>query len=605
MENNRRAMPLRRKLLLSMIVPALLIFLVGVVGIMSLHHLKQVAGRILSHNYHSIEEAREMEQTLRLIESAIFETRPGEVPVSDSLVAGFERSLERCEKNITEEGESEVLRHIRTAWERFLTQLSVGNTSNPTVQELQTANRIANSLYDRIDHLVRINESAMFLYEEQTRRTADWTLGGVAAALILAVGALASFSLVLARRISGPIVEVSARLHEALNPDSLEMRSGGTPVDEIVLLKDELGKLLNRLDRYENEQRARLLHMQSRLAFVINEVLEGLVLIDGERNIVTANRVARHILGLGDGNVRLEEIRPRGDVYEMLKPVLDGTFQPERDLGELKLVVGGSERVYRPRVLTVSSNVEDVEGYLLLFWDITEQRRFEESRGKLISMLSHQLKTPMTSLSMSVNMLKEKINAADESQSELLSIASEDCNSLAGLISDLIEAAREPSPGLSLRFRRIDIVKLLRAGLRPLVPQANERGIRLSIPEERCLEAWVDPVKFPWVITNIAGNALRYTPEGGTVTIAVLSEGNCLVINVSDTGIGIDAEDPAHVFEPYLTLDAEPQRGTHGLGLAIAKEIVEAHRGDIEVDSRPGEGTRFRIRIPFDARETT
>lgn len=597
-------MPLQKKILLSMIIPALLICTVGVVGIMSLRHLKQAAGRILSHNYHTIEEAREMEQTLRLIETEFLETRPDEAPVSNTLAAGFERSLLRCEENITEQGEREVLRQIRIAWERFRSQLSVENSANPSVKELQAAKQISNTLYEQIDHLVQINERAMFLSEEQTRRTADWTLWGLAAALILAVGALASFSLVSARRISDPIVEVSARLHKALNPENSDMRSGRASIDEIVLLKKELEKLLSRLARHEDNQRKRLLHMQSRLAFVINEVLEGLVLIDDEHNIVAVNRVARHILGLSDndGN-RLEEIRPRDDVHEMLKPILDGTFQQERDLGELKFMIGGTERVYRPRVLTVSSNFEKVEGYLLLFWDVTEQRRFEDSRRKFISMLSHQLKTPMTSLSMSVNLLKEKINIVDPSQSELLAIAAEDCNSLSGLISDLIEAAREPALDLGLRLRHVDVVRLLRTGLRPLIPQANEQGISLSIPENRSLKAWVDPVKFPWVVTNIAGNALRYTSRGGVVKIAIEPDESHVVITVSDTGIGIPDEDLADVFEPYVTLDAEQQQGTHGLGLAIAKEIVEAHRGKIDVDSRVGEGTQFCIRIPFDARE--
>jgi two-component system sensor histidine kinase ResE len=220
-------------------------------------------------------------------------------------------------------------------------------------------------------------------------------------------------------------------------------------------------------------------------------------------------------------------------------------------------------------------------------------------------MLSHQLKTPMTSLSMSVNLLREKLKGQSSAQSELLSIASEDCNVLAGLISDLIEAAREPSPDLSLRLRQVDVTKLLRAGLRPLTAQAEKKGVLLELPPEgNGVQAWVDPVKFPWVITNIAGNALRYTAEGGRIKVAVGQDEAGVSVSVSDTGTGIAEEDLACVFEPYVTLDSQPERGTHGLGLAIAKEIVEAHHGTIRVESALGKGTTFRIQMPYDSRET-
>lgn len=597
-------MPLRKKILLSMVVPAVLLLTVGVVGVASLAHLKQAAGRILSHNYHSIEEARNMEQVVRLLETIALDARAGDVARTDTLIARFDGSLSRCEANITETGEHSILERIRVVWEALKSQLPTEPPADATIASLRSAHEFGRQLNEQIDALIALNKRAMFAYEQQTRHLADMTLWAVSGAAILAVAALAWFSLVSARRIAGPIVEVSSRLHRALNPDASERCRDTEPIDEIYVLKEELEKLLQRLARHEDEQHKRLLHMESRLAFVINEVLEGLVLIDTDRKIIAVNRVAREILGLGEGQAkRLDEIQAREDICAMLRPLMDGIFQPERDLGELRFGEGEAERIYRPRVLTIPSGAGEPEGYLLLFWDVTEQRRFEESRRKFISMLSHQLKTPMTSLSMSVNLLREKLEGMGAAQAELLSIASENCRSLGGLISDLIEAAREPSPDLSLRFRYIDIIKLLRTGLRPLIPQAEEKGIRISVPEGDAVHAWVDPVKFPWVVTNIAGNALRYTAQGGRIDVVVDTTDAGLIVEISDTGVGVAQQDLACVFEPYVTLDPEPEQGTHGLGLAIAKEIVEAHRGTISVESVLGKGTAFRIALPFDCRE--
>lgn len=596
-------MPLRRKLLLSMVIPALLLGMLGALGVASLRHLDQAAGRILADNYRSIQEARRMTRALRLLESpSLYAAGGGEGDRSAAAVREIEDALRRCEGNVTEPGETEVLRRLRGSWEGVRRGLA------PGADEARRArsDEALLSLHADIEELVSLNERAMTAYARETRRVAHVMVGAVTISALAAFGALALFAIASARRISRPVTDVADRLHRALNPGSLEKPSvaPGT-VDEIGRLREELDALLERLSRYEDEQNRKLSHLQGRLAFVMNEVLEGLVLLDADHRILAANRVGRTILGMGSGDgQRVEDLSPREDVRKLLAPVMEGTFQPERDLGEVRFEVDGSERVFRPRVLTVPASSRGVEGYLVLFWDVTEQRRFEESRRRFISMLSHQLKTPMTSLSMSVNLIRERLKDAAPAQAELLSIAAESCGSLSALVSDLIEAAREITPDLALKPRPMDVVRLLRSALRPLVPQAEDKGVELVVPQEGpTVFACVDPVKLPWVVTNIAGNALRYTPRGGRVEVSVSGLEGRVEVSVADTGTGIARENIERVFEPYVSLDREPQPGTHGLGLAIAKEIVEAHGGTIEASSEPGRGTRFLIKLPAEREE--
>jgi len=591
-------MPLRRKLLLSMVIPALLLGMMGAIGLYSLQHLEQAAGRILADNYRSIQEARRMTRLLRMLESPVLDG-PGATTGELRGAAGreLEDALLRCEGNITEIGEVEILRRIRASWEQLRPGLEANGVADLDLQRSQALQ----AMHADIEELVSVNERAMIASERETRRVARGMLGAVTVSALAAFAALALFALVSAYRISRPVTEVADRLHQALNPTSQEKPAAADrTVDEIARLREELDALLQRLTRYEDEQARKLSNLQGRLAFVMNKVLEGLVLMDADHRILAANRVGRTILGMpaGEGQ-RVEELSPRDDVRKLLVPVMDGTFQPERDLGEVCFEVDGSERIFRPRVLTVSASGGSVEGYLILFWDVTEQRRFEESRRRFISMLSHQLKTPMTSLTMSVNLIREKLRDAAPAQAELLSIATENCNSLSALVSDLIEAAREITPDLALKPRRMDVVRLLRSALRPLVPQAEDKGVELLVPaEEPAVLASVDPVKFPWVVTNIAGNALRYTARGGRIEVAVSSIEGWVEVSVKDTGTGIARENLERIFQPYVSLDLEPRPGTHGLGLAIAKEIVEAHGGVIEASSEQGRGTRFLIRLP-------
>jgi two-component system, NtrC family, sensor histidine kinase KinB len=597
-------MPLRCKLLLSMVIPALLLGMMGAIGIYSLRHLEQAAGRILANNYRSIQEARWMTRSLRLLKaSGLDKTSAASSESRPVAERAFENALSRCEDNITETGEVEVLRRIRTSWE----QLRPGLEENGAAETRSRQSEALLSLHADIEQLVSLNERAMISYEQETRRVAKGMQGAVTIAALAAFFALAVFAIMSAIRISRPVTEVADRLHQALNSTSQETSASATrTVDEIARLREELDALLQRLARYEDEQARKLSTLQGRLAFVMNKVLEGLVLMDGDHRILAANRVGRTILGMeGNEGQRIEELSPREDVRNLLVPFMEETFQPERDLGEVLFEVDGSERIFRPRVLTVPAASGGIEGYLILFWDVTEQRRFEESRRRFISMLSHQLKTPMTSLTISVNLLREKLRNAAPAQAELLSIATENCNSLSALISDLIEAAREITPDLALKPRHLDLVRLLRSALRPLVSQAEQKGVLLIVPvDEPAVIANIDPVKFPWVVTNIAGNALRYTDTGGRVEVAVSSAEGQIEVSVQDTGAGIARENLEHIFQPYVSLDREPQPGTHGLGLAIAKEIVEAHGGVIEASSEPGRGTRFLIRLPAEGSRT-
>ncbi|MBN1945745.1 MAG: PAS domain-containing sensor histidine kinase [Bradymonadales bacterium] len=618
-------MPLRRKLLLFMVIPALLILMMGAIGFYSLLLLEQAAGRILADNYQSIQEARRMEHALRMLDLALTSPRLSGADRAglDRLIAVFEESLRRCEQNITEHGETEVIDRIRSHWnilkpepidpggdqDMGRNQPEHSASPRPVLEDRGRSaawvglddRRQVEDLYEDLEELISLNERAMIESERETRRVARMMLGAVTGSALAALVALALFALVSARRISSPVTQVADRLHLALNPaEGGGVADGLRNLDEIQRLRQELDALLGRLARYEDEQNRKLSHLQGRLVFVMNRVLEGMVLMDTDHRILAANRVGRTILGMSAGEgQRMGDLDPSEEVNKLLQPLMEGTFQPERDLGEVRFEMDGSERIYRPRVVTVPASSGGVEGYLILFWDVTEQRRFEESRRRFISMLSHQLKTPMTALIMSVNLMRERMKEAPPGEAELLSIAAENCSNLSALVSDLIEAAREVTPDLTLNPRPLDLVRLLRSALRPLIPQAEEKGVTLTLPaEEGDILASVDPVKFPWVVTNMAGNALRYTGQGGHIGVVVRSEQGQVTVSVKDTGAGIAKENLQRVFEPYVSLDREPQPGTHGLGLAIAKEIVEAHGGTIEARSELGRGTEFVIRLP-------
>ncbi len=580
-------MSLQRKLLAAMVLPALLLVVVGTMGLVSLQRLEEASGRILADNYRSIQDTRIMERSLRRLEPVLQGSRTGpQTAASEALASSFVQALGRCERNITEPGEERILARIRELWS------VVGAAAGPAPVD---------ALHEAIEELVALNESAMIRYERETRRVAELLLVAVSATSLAALIALTVFAVISARRISRPVTAVADRLHAALNPvpGAEGSHQGG---DEITRLRAELDALLSRLERHDREQNRKLSHLQSRLAFVMNEVQEGLVLVDDERRILVLNRVAHHLLGgeAAEGR-RLDDLSLPPDIRQVLATFLAGDVRLEQDLGEVRHGVVDQQRIYQPRVLTVTGRGGGVEGYLLLFWDVTEQRRFEDSRRRFIAMLSHQLKTPMTSLTMSINLLRERAEERDPRHAELLGIAVENCNNLASLVSDLIEAARDARPDLALVRREVDLVRLLDGALRPLIPQAEERQVTLTVSRgDAAVVGKVDPVKFPWVVTNIVGNALRYTPPGGEINVDITRHADHVTVTVRDSGRGIAPENLERIFQPYVSLEDDPAEGSHGLGLAIAREIVEAHGGTLRAESVVGRGTTFALRLPVD-----
>ena len=599
-------MSLQRKLVLALIVPALVLGTVGGVGVSSLYRLARAVNEILSDNYESIQDARRMERILRALEDVSVSRAGLDAAGNDilELAREFTEALSRCESNITEDGEAKVLQDVRELWE----QISPGLVSQGA-ESITIMNKtgVVSSLYGRIDALVDMNEQAMFGHEHETLRSARTAVGVMGMSLLVALAVLTLFARMAARRISRPILLVADNLHDTLKTYTLADTEWTLPGNEIERLDVELANLLKRLALYENEQTGKVIRLQGRLAFVMEEVREGLVLVDKRLDILDLNKTARRVLGvkieLPMGH-NLGQLHLNDEVRHVLLPVLDTDLDVETSLAYIRCRIDEAERIYQPRVLPLTSDEGKAEGYLIVFWDVTEEQRLEESRRSFIAMLSHQLKTPVTSLAMSVNLLWERFQGQAQDADELLSMAREDCSSLAGLVDELVGAARDMTSNLALRLTRIDVVRLVRESLRPLFIQARDRGIDLR-DQMGSAPVFIkgDPIKLPWVITNLVGNALRYTPSDGSITVDIEAVERRVSISVSDTGAGISREDMKRIFLPSTSQDGDSQRGLHGLGLVIAKEIVEAHDGSIDVQSELGAGTTFTVLLPTEMGE--
>jgi len=257
---------------------------------------------------------------------------------------------------------------------------------------------------------------------------------------------------------------------------------------------------------------------------------------------------------------------------------------------------------FRPRQTTIIDESNNILGVVTLLQDVTRFKNLDRMKSEFVATVSHELRTPLTSINMAVDILSQEVlGKVNESQKDMLATAKDDCERLTKLVKELLDLSRLESGRYELKRESINLRSVVEEAVKPLRLQFREKGIRLETDiAHDTPEVPGDHQQLSWVVTNLVSNALRYTPAEGKVTIHADIAGDSVRVSVSDSGRGIPADAIEVIFDKFVQVkqstDATP--GSVGLGLAIAKEVVEAHGGKIWVESNMGQGSTFFFTIP-------
>ena len=280
-------------------------------------------------------------------------------------------------------------------------------------------------------------------------------------------------------------------------------------------------------------------------------------------------------------------------ITERIAGLNDATRELAQGKLDTRVTVAG-----RDEVATLARTFNDMAAQLQAA--DRKQRELDQLRRDLIAWISHDLQTPLASVRVIVEALADGMVEDSETTRRYLRTAQRDVEALSSLIDDLFQMAQLDAGGLMLDLTPTDVGDLVSDTLESFTPLAGTRGITLVGASDDAGVVPLDPRRIGRVLANLIGNALAHTPAGGTVTIKARRAGRTVEIAVSDTGAGIAAHDLPHIFDRFYR--GEPARtrlaGGAGLGLAIARGLVEAHGGRIEVTSAEGVGTTFTLRIP-------
>jgi two-component system sensor histidine kinase KdpD len=338
---------------------------------------------------------------------------------------------------------------------------------------------------------------------------------------------------------------------------------------------------------------------------VIEAIEDGLIVLDPTGAVVHINDIACAILELERSQAlgrRFDDLGTDHPHYLRLRAaVREFLAQPERegDRMEIALFLRGRDHYYVLRPTPFRALDGSPAGLILALQDVTYVRDQEARREHLVATLSHELGTPLTSLRMALELLAKSAATLDEEQRSLLETAHEDLLRLQEVAQRLLDLSRARAMSIALERRDVDLREVVPRVLKIFAPQAREKNVALeSALPDGGLTIVGDETKLSWALSNLLANALRYTPSGGRIRIEAVPETVGIRLSVTDTGPGIPADQRERIFERFVQSADGGELGAAGLGLAIVRDIVQAHGGRIRLESAMGSGSRFTLELP-------
>lgn len=372
-----------------------------------------------------------------------------------------------------------------------------------------------------------------------------------------------------------------------------------TPVDrmnEIGILGSSMNILARTLEELVKEQEIQ----KDRLSVLIENIGAGLILIDSQGYINLINKGYKEIFHVDPSKYLCRlyyEVMEHGEVSKFVEEI----FKTEQKLNRQILLPLSIERRYFDvyGVPIISSN-NVWKGVLLVFHDITEFKKLEQMRKDFVANVSHELKTPVTSIKGFTETLLDGAMNDQEALNAFLSIIQKESNRLQTLIQDLLDLSKMEQHGFVLNIHEFDLITALKEIITMLEKKASIKRIRLSLETDQ-ENLWIkgDLNRLKQVFINLIGNAIAYTPDKGMVIVSVLEKQDMVQVSIKDNGIGIEKEEVPRIFERFYRVDKARSRnsGGTGLGLAIVKHLIEAHKGSIRVKSEIGKGSEFIIEL--------
>lgn len=560
-------MRLKTKLTLGLGFLFVVILAFGVLGIFYINKLSGDAGAILKDNYNTLLYCNNM---LRALE---------ELPGDTTALQSFEKNMALQDKNITEPGEMEATQLV----DKNFRELKANPADTGNYKDIRRA----------IFNIQELNQQAILKKDKVASATAEqanlWLTIIVTILTIVAFTFIVNFPGI----ISAPIKALSDGITAIANKN-YGKRIRLEQDDEFGDLANAFNTMAAKLDDYENSNLANILFQKTRIETIINQMKDGIIGFDEKRNILFINAVAENLLELKEKEIvgkYAPDVALRNDLMRTL--LRDGGKK------ELKIYADGKESFFITEPITVQ-NGEVKIGEVIVLRNVTPFHELDEAKTNFIATVSHELKTPLSSIKMSAQLLNdERVSDLSVEQKELVQSISDDAERLLKITGELLNMSQVESGNIQLKIQPTNPDEIVLLAVNTVQAQALQKSVSIHTYMQDALPLInADQEKTSWVLINFLSNAIKFSNESSSVEISVQKKDSAVEFLIKDHGRGIDKKYLGKIFERYFKVPGQDQSGT-GLGLAISREFIEAQQGRIWVNSELGEGSVFAFSLPI------
>lgn len=559
-------------------------FLFGVtltMGVLGLYYLNRISGQannILKNNYESLEYTKSILEASEMVAD------------DTSVLRIIDENIQKQEANITEPGELEHTSKLRNAFDRIVSdsvvrsdQLRMLRSEALAIQELN------------MKAIVRKNEVV-----QGTARNASTFLIVIGSAFgLIAFTFIVNFP----GYIANPIIKLTNSIKAIANKD-YEERLEFNRKDEFEELATAFNRMAEKLDEYEHSNLANLLFEKKRIETIINRMHDPLIGLDENRRILFVNTEALELLSLTE-DMLIGKYAPDVAVSnDLLRKLIQGIWDTAdiKNEGLLKIYADDKESYFSREIIPISYTPTgelgpQPIGNVILLRNITPFKEHDLAKTNFIATISHELKTPIASLQMGVQLLRdERIGTLNSEQQRLVQTVSDEASRLSKITGELLDLAQVETGNIKLNLQLVDPSEIVDNAFEAVKFQAEQQHIVLEKNLDKDLPSLrVDKDKSTWVLVNFLTNAIRHSPQNASIVISAARENGSVRFSVKDFGMGIDPKYKDKLFDRFYQVPGAVTRKGTGLGLSISKEFIEAQGGTIGVESELGQGSTFKF----------
>lgn len=569
-------MKIKAKLRLGIGLLFSLIVILVALAVRQVHVIADDTENILVANYNSLDYSRNMLKELEKIET------------ENQSFVNFDKFLKLQTSNITEIGEKELTQNLVEDVKVF-----EQNTQNKTV-----LSQIRKDLND----IMKLNMDSIQRKSIVAKNSAEsgifWiSITGLTCFII-------AFTLLinLPSDIANPIKDLTESIRQ-IAAKNYSQRVNFQTNDEFENLAKSFNTMAEKLQEYSDSNLDKLMMEKKRIETLINNMQDPAIGLDENDKILFANEEALKISGLKASDIigkPANEVALSNDlVRSLLQHLVDGNAEKKQET--LKIYADNKESYFEKQVVPIvilpTGEEEKKEiGSFIILRNVTAYKELDFAKTNFIAMVSHEFKTPIASMKMSLQLLEnENIGNLNTEQKQLVSSIKDDAKRLLRTTGELLNITQVETGKTQLKIESFDVKESISDALETTKNLAEQKNILIKVKlDENTPKIIADRDKTTWVISNLISNAIRYSYENSAVEISAEAKNNFLQIKVKDNGMGISPQYKNKIFDKYFRIPGSEKEGT-GLGLAISKEFIEAQGGTISVESDLGFGSEFSI----------